>query len=145
MVCKCLAPEGMAQAVHQGSDLPRLHGGAGRSHPEHFPPASPSNRLTPNASSYKGGRGQLPVKGQGFVGGAAGAEGEGPLCGWTPSSTWPKSPLRKHFALQVTRPHTCGHLALQLCPELGQPGVPRWEMEKRERTRQLSAPGGQLL
>lgn len=31
----------------------------------------------------------------------------------------PESPLRKHFVLQVARPHTCGHLVLQLCPEPG--------------------------
>lgn len=77
----CLSTrEGAATAPRRGWSVPLTR----------FSPASPSPQAHPNASSYKGSpRPASCVKGQGFVGGTAGAEGESPLRGWTLSSTRP--------------------------------------------------------
>lgn len=79
------------------------------------PPTGPPRMLF----HTKAACGQLPVKGQGFVGGAAGAEGDSPLCGWTPSSTRARVTFKKAFRSAGDPPTHLWSLSFAVKPGAG--------------------------
>lgn len=92
------------------------------------PPTGPPQMIVHTKAA-----GQLPVKGQSFVGGAAGAEGDSPLCGWTPSSTRARVTFKKAFGSAGDPPAHLWSLSFAVMPGAGATRGARVENGKAEK------------